>query len=239
MAENPSLLNPNPSLISVVIPVYNGELYLAEAIQSVLDQEYQPLEIIVVDDGSSDRSAEIAAGFPHVHVVSQPKAGPGAARNIGVQTATGNWLAFLDADDVWTSRKLMLQLAAFEQDPDLDAVLGHVRQFISPELSNEVKNRLKCPPDPMPGLHPGAMLIKRRSFFQVGLLNSALILGDFIDWHSRATDAGLKMLMLNDVVMRRRLHTTNLTLRERDSRSDYVKMLKGVLDRRRAQTGQK
>ncbi|HND19308.1 MAG TPA: glycosyltransferase, partial [Acidobacteriota bacterium] len=81
MAELLSLPKPNPSLISVVIPVYNGELYLAEAIQSVLDQAYQPLEIIVVDDGSTDRSVEIAAGFPHVQVVSQPKAGPGAARN--------------------------------------------------------------------------------------------------------------------------------------------------------------
>ncbi|MBI4749065.1 MAG: glycosyltransferase family 2 protein [Acidobacteria bacterium] len=235
MTEIPSLLKPNPSLISVVIPVYNGEGYLVEAIQSVLDQAYQPLEIIVVDDGSTDRSPEVVAGFPQVHLVSQPQAGPGAARNTGILAATGNWLAFLDADDVWTQHKLRLQLSAFEQDPDLDAVFGHVQQFVSPELSDEVKNRLKCPPDPMPGFLPGTMLIKRESFFRVGLLNPVQKLGDFIDWHSRATDAGLKMLMLNDVVMRRRLHTTNLTLRERDSRSDYVKMLKGVLDRRRVQ----
>lgn len=136
---------------------------------------------------------------------------------------------------MWTSRKLIRQLAAFEQDPDLDAVFGYVQQFVSPELSDEVKTRLKCPPDPTPGPVPGTMLIKRWSFFQVGLLNPAQVLGDFIDWHSRATDAGLKMLMLNDVLMRRRLHTTNLTLREKTSQTDYVKMLKLVLDRRRAQ----
>ncbi|HNG96268.1 MAG TPA: glycosyltransferase family A protein [Acidobacteriota bacterium] len=234
MAELLSLPKPNPSLISVVIPVYNGELYLAEAIQSVLDQAYQPLEIIVVDDGSTDRSVEIAAGFPHVQVVSQPKAGPGAARNTGVQTATGNWLAFLDADDVWTRQKLIRQLAAFEQDPELDVVFGYVQQFVSPELGDEVRTRLKCPPNPMPGLHPGTMLIKRKSFFQIGLLNSALVLGDFLDWHGRATDAGLKMLMLDEVVMCRRLHTTNLTLREKALQTDYVKMLKSTLDRRRA-----
>lgn len=97
--------------VSVIIPVYNGERFLAEAIRSALDQTLSPAEIIVIDDGSTDASAEVARGFgPPVRVLAQANLGPAAARNLGVAHAAGDLLAFLDADDLWMPEKLAYQV---------------------------------------------------------------------------------------------------------------------------------
>ena len=106
-------------LISVMIGVYNAEPYLAEAIESVLAQDYEPLELVVVDDGSNDGSAEVAKSFPQVNYFFQDNAGNGAARNRAVEAATGDLFAFVDADDRFTPGKLTLQKAALDADPAL------------------------------------------------------------------------------------------------------------------------
>src|SRR4051812_13046945 len=98
--------------ISVVIPCYNGALYLRETLESALAQNYAPLEILVVDDGSEDDSAAIAesCGAP-VRVIRQPNQGESVARNRGIDEARGDWVAFLDADDLWEPEKLERQVA--------------------------------------------------------------------------------------------------------------------------------
>src|SRR5439155_23564909 len=102
-------------LISVLIACYNGGRYLAEAIESVLKQTYPRVELIVVDDGSDDDSADVARRFGSaLALVSQPRAGIGAARNRAVSLATGDFLAFLDADDRFLPDKLERQMAAFD-----------------------------------------------------------------------------------------------------------------------------
>src|ERR1700758_706720 len=99
------------SLISVIIPVYNAEKYLAEAIESVLAQTYRPIEVIVVDDGSTDSSADIAKRFASVRYCFQSHSGLGATRNRGIDLSQGKFLAFLDADDLWVEDKLTHQMA--------------------------------------------------------------------------------------------------------------------------------
>jgi len=126
----------NNTLISVIIPVYNCERYLAEEVESVLAQTWGRIETVFVDDSSTDGSADVAKRFsPLVRYDLQPHVGPGAARNRGVKLAQGDYLAFLDADDLWAGNKLELQMAAFNSDTLPDAVFGHVEQFISPDLS--------------------------------------------------------------------------------------------------------
>ena len=111
----PSLAEP---VITAAIPVRDGEAYLAEAIESVLAQSRPCEQLIVVDNGSTDRSAEIAPGYgPAVELVEEPRAGIGAARNAALRAARGESVAFLDADDLWEPEKTALQLAAFEADP--------------------------------------------------------------------------------------------------------------------------
>jgi glycosyltransferase involved in cell wall biosynthesis len=221
------------NLVSVIIPVYNGERYLAEAIQSILAQTYPEREIVVVDDGSTDSSARVAGQFA-VRYVFQQQAGAGAARNRGVESAEGDFFAFLDADDLWTNDKLRLQMDAFATDPELDVVFGRVEQFHSPELDAATRSKIHCPPGTIPGYSPSAMLIKRPAFEQVGPFETGLRLGEWLGWYLRATEAGLCTLMLPDLVVRRRLHHTNQGIREREARIEYVRALKASLDRRRA-----
>ncbi|HYM70039.1 MAG TPA: glycosyltransferase family A protein [bacterium] len=219
--------------MSVVIPVYNCEKYLGEAIESVLAQTYRPIEVIVVDDGSSDHSAAVAARFPAVRYCAQPHAGPGAARNRGIALARGTFLAFLDADDLWVRDKVERQMAAFRADPTLDMVTGYVRQFHSPELEQGVKARLGGDGTVLAG-SAHTLLVKRESFHRVGLLPTQWRLGEFIDWSARAKELGLTGVLLPTVTVLRRLHTDNMGIRERDARTDYLKILKAALDRRRA-----
>lgn len=101
-----------PETVSVVIPCYNGEAFLAEAIASTLEQSCAPTEVLVVDDGSSDASADIARAFGHpVRLIQQDNAGTAVARNNGIRQARGEWIALLDADDLWHPQKLHRQLA--------------------------------------------------------------------------------------------------------------------------------
>jgi len=109
-----------PPSVSVVIPVFNKEAYLTETIDSVLAQTRRPDEIIVVDDGSTDRSAEIAAAYGSaIHLIRQANAGESSARNRGIEASSGDWIALLDGDDVWEPERLEQQFLAL-QDADAD-----------------------------------------------------------------------------------------------------------------------
>lgn len=222
-------------LISVIIPVFNGERYLAEAIDSVLSQTYRPLEVIVVDDGSTDRSAEIAGRFgPPVTYVYQPNGGTASARNRGVSLASADLLAFLDQDDVWSRHKLAYQVEALQAGPTADMVFGQVGQFFSPDWEESCRPPLYCPEKPVPGYLPSALLIKREAFLRVGPFGTQWRVGAWADWYVRAVEASMVSLMLPQMVAWRRLHEGNHGLRARAERREYTHLLKASLDRRRA-----
>jgi len=102
--------------VSAVIPAYNAEHFISETIQSILDQTWPVCEIIVVDDGSSDGTADVAAKFPKTRVIRRPNGGQGAARNTGIHAAAGNWIGLLDHDDVWSPEKTELQIRHIQAD---------------------------------------------------------------------------------------------------------------------------
>lgn len=223
------------TLISVIIPVYNGEKYLAEAIESILSQSYRPLEIIAVDDGSVDGSATIVRGFaPTVTYVYQANGGIGSARNKGISMATGDYFAFLDNDDIWVAEKLARQMAIFDGDPDVELVYGHARQFYTPEQADLVKQRVRMRREVIPATLSSAMLIKRSPFFRVGLFETKWKAGVDQSWHMRAVDQKLNMVMLPDVVYLRRLHSNNQGL-QRQFLHERLHIVKSALDRRRQQ----
>lgn len=222
-------------LISVMIGAYNAAPYLGEAIESALGQGYEPIELIVVDDGSTDDTADVARSYPQVRVIQQENGGNGSARNRAVENASGELYAFLDADDRFTPGKLRLQKAALDADPKLDMVFGHVREFFSPELDDETKASLRPPaPEPMPWTAPNLMLIRREAFERVGPFTTAVRVGVTVDWFARAQEAGLRHTILPEVVLERRLHTQNNGLRERASRSQYLEVIRQAMERRRA-----
>jgi len=118
------------STVSVIIPAYNHGRFIAEAIDSVLVQTVAPLEIIVVDDGSTDDTQAIVARYgDHVRCIHQPNAGVSAARNAGIAAARGEYLAFLDSDDLWLPEKLALEVARFDADPELGLVHCGAERF--------------------------------------------------------------------------------------------------------------
>jgi glycosyltransferase involved in cell wall biosynthesis len=218
----------NEHSIATIIPAYNCERYLAEAIESVLAQNYRPLEIIVIDDGSTDDTAKIAKRFePAVQYCFQGNGGIGSARNRGIELAHSDFIAFLDADDLWPEGKLEHQMLAFHDNREIEAVFGLVQQFEQSSGGTTDVGAL------MTGQLASSMLIRRESFDRVGPFRTDIKLGEFVDWYMRASEKGLRSRMLAEVVLRRRIHDSNTGLRHRDSSSDYVRLLKNALDRRR------
>jgi len=128
-------------LVSIIVPAYNAEQYIAETIRSVIDQTFQGWELLIVNDGSTDKTAEISASFgdERIHVIQQPNSGVSAARNAGLEKAAGKYVTFLDADDVLPSRSLGLRVAILEDQPDIDAVHGIV-SIRDEKLLNETKH---------------------------------------------------------------------------------------------------
>jgi glycosyltransferase involved in cell wall biosynthesis len=226
------------SLVSVVIPAYNSRSYIAPALDSILVQKHRPLEILVVDDGSTDSTAQMVRAYaPEVRLIEQDQRGHPAARNAGIRAATGEFLAFLDHDDLWSPDKLERQIASFERNPALDLVFGHIQNFFTPEMPLEERARLKVPLRPLPGLLQGAMLARRRSFDRVGLFSEKRGTGDFLDWYGRAMLARMNIEMLPETVVYRRIHANNYQRIHKHQRREYLRAVKDLLDRRRALSG--
>jgi len=221
-------------LVSVVIPAHNSRRYIVETLDSILVQRHRPLEILVVDDGSTDSTAQMVRGYAaEVRLIEQEQLGHPAARNTGIRAAAGEFLAFLDHDDLWSPDKLERQIASFEQNPALDLVFGHIQNFFTPEMPPEERKRVAVPLQPLPGLLQGAMLARRRSFHQVGLFSEERGMGDFLDWYGRAMVARMNVAMLPETVVYRRIHANNYQRTHKHQRGQYLRAVKDLLDRRR------
>jgi len=222
--------------VSVVVPCYNGDRYLAEALDSIWGQTVRPLEVIVVDDGSTDDTARVAQTHqPRVRYVYQAHSGIASARNRGTSLAQGEFVAFLDADDRWEPAKLEMQIAALQAASELDAVFAHARQFVSPDVADDPEvQRLRVSTEPMAAYYASTLLIRRAALLRVGQFAAEYSIGEFIDWYARAVDAGLSMRLLPEVLVWRRIHGANSTLRHRPRRAEYARLVKAALDRRRA-----
>jgi glycosyltransferase involved in cell wall biosynthesis len=221
-------------LVSVIVTVYNAAPYLGEAIESVLAQTYRPIELIVLDDGSTDGSGDIAQRYGSaVRLTRRERQGLGAARNGAIALAEGPYLAFLDADDRFVPDKLERQMEVLDGDAATDMVFGHVTEFVSPDIDEAAAARLRETVHDVPWRMPNLMLIRRPSFDRVGPYSTTLRVGVGVEWYARARDAGLKEAVPPFVVLERRLHASNNGIRERESRQQYLHVIKQSLDRRR------
>lgn len=225
----------NP-LVSVIISTCNRVDYLPEAIASARAQTYAPLELIVVDDGSTDGSAAVARRFGDpVRVVRQENAGPAAARNRGIAEARGAFISFLDADDLWVPEKLERQLERFSARPSLGYSVTLVQNFWEDDVAAE-RDRLADHrrARPVPGYVTLTLLTRRHWMERTGGFDEALGHGDAADWFRRADEAGAEGELLREVLARRRLHGGNRSrTMAGDSRGEFLTMLKRKLDRER------
>ncbi|MCP3384519.1 glycosyltransferase family 2 protein [Bradyrhizobium sp. CCGUVB4N] len=196
--------------VSVIIAAYNAETYIAEAVESVLGQTVPPDEVIVIDDGSTDDTRNVLGEFgDRITVLAQSNNGQAVAVNKALATAQGELIGFCDADDLWTPRKLELQLALLDHQGGVDAVFGKVEQFISPDVPDAQRERLKPAVAIMPGELKQCMLIRRAALDRAGPFDESLPATFFIAWLGRAKQNGLRSAHVDDIVLRRRLHLGN------------------------------
>jgi len=231
---------PPCSSVSVVIPVYNGERYIVAAIDSVLGQTCtlaEVAQIVVVDNNSTDGTLDVVRdlistrGGDRVLVISEPRPNAANARNAGVRLVTSEWLAFLDADDLWLPEKLDLQMQAVHQHPEASLIFTLGEDFYSDDLDAEARAQVPCRPEPYPMLGQPALLLKRETFQRVGDLPD-LPGGEFLAWYGWARELGLQEFVVPEVLVRRRIHATNTT-RGGASTAGYPLAAKWLLDRRR------
>jgi glycosyltransferase involved in cell wall biosynthesis len=226
-------------LVSVVIPVFNGQDYLPAALESVARQTLSDLEIIIVDDGSTDATARLVAGFgdDRIRYLRQERSGAAAARNAGVRQAVGPLIAFLDADDLWLPEKLARQVSALE-DGCGDLIFTKVEEFLSPDLTAAEASEVRLKQGALNGLSASTCLVRRADFDRIGPLDTGLRIAEFIDWFTRAEEQGLQSHVIPDVLARRRVHRDNQTRLNPEARREYSFVAKRTLDRRRAKRQQ-
>ena len=221
--------------VSVIIPVHNGAAFLRETLSSVLGQTRPPNEVIVVDDGSSDGSYEVAAEFARdLRYLRKENGGPASARNFGIAASTSPFLSFIDQDDLWHPAKLERQIACFEQDSELDLCYTLVDLFWHPALAEEERAyRDHRRSRNVPGYTMPTLLARRTAFDRVGPLDEGLIFGDGTDWAMRAMHGGLRIKLLPDVLLYHRMHRQNLTRQRESSEREFVHIVWSHLQRKR------
>jgi glycosyltransferase involved in cell wall biosynthesis len=220
--------------VSVVIPVYNGERFLADAIHSVLAQQVSAVEILVVDDGSTDGTAGVARSFgDRVQLIQQSNAGAAAARNRGIQQARADMVAFLDTDDQYTPDKFSLQVDRLERYPAVEIVIGQNR-YLMIDGQDADGPRFTDYPDEHLSLQFGCGLFRRSVFDRIGPLAESMRLCEDWDWFMRAREASVPLLLHRHVVLHQRIHTQNVT-RQREAGARFtLDMVRRSLARRRA-----
>ncbi len=220
----------NKPLVSAIIPVFNGEKYLAQALKSIVEQDYQPLEIIVIDDGSTDGSSDIAKSFPNVGYFYQNNEGVASARNLGIKKSNGELIAFLDADDYWLPGKLPAQVDYLLKSPSI--------HLLFTQLQNELESGTSMPswinPTNEIDYLPSALLTYKKLFNEIGLFNTNLVLGEDTDWLVRAKDKGFKINVLPQIFLHRRIHESNLSHQSKKYRLDAMfKISKSSIERKK------
>lgn len=214
---------PNNPKISVITPVLNGEKYIEDAVKSIQDQGYDNLEIVIVDDGSSDRTAEICKGLDVV-LIQQENAGIPKARNAGLESATGDYIAFLDADDLWFPNKLKHQMELFKSPVNPTFILG---------LSIAIQEDTTPLTDTHFVLSLGTALIKKEVFDEVGRFDENLDFGEDLDWFLRVMEANHNCAVDPNPVLKFRRHDDNSTNNRTKTNQFFLRAIRHSLKRRR------
>lgn len=216
-----------PPLVSVIVPVYNGAAFLGEALTSIRAQAYPALDILVIDDGSTDDSAGVAARTEGVRLLNQANRGPAAARNLGLAAARGDLIAFLDADDLWPAGKLAAQVARLQSAPTLEVALGRVQAFGAAGVPLPAT-------EPVIDVHLGSGVFRRAVFERVGVFDAGLRFSEDHDWFLRAREQDVRMVVMAAVTLLYRVHAGNMTRQADTAGYGLAVVLKRSLDRRRA-----
>jgi glycosyltransferase involved in cell wall biosynthesis len=219
-------------LVSAVMPVYNGEEFLEASLTSLLEQDYEPLEVVVCNDGSTDGTSGILRRFESIHVVEQENSGVSAALNAAIEASTGEFVVMFDSDDLWPSNRVTLQASYLGANPAVGCVLGR-QEWINP------------PPwlgrDPVYGDLDGIPLVsamfRRSAFDEVGGFDESFTHSEDMDLLIRLRERGIEIAIIPEVVIHRRFHGGNLIASAPET-SPLLRTLRMKLQRDRAASGE-
>jgi glycosyltransferase involved in cell wall biosynthesis len=217
------------ALVSIVMPVHNGAQYLREAIESALTQDYAPLEVVVVDDGSTDETPALLDGFgARIVRIRQPNSGAAVARNTAIAACRGEFIAFLDADDLWLPHKLRTQMEYLQQHPEVDLVSSHWTVQVAEQpvagIGHSVQSATSMRDTPEPSawiynellmdciVHTTTVVMRRRLVERIGLFDVTLRRGQDYDYWLRASRV-TPIHRLPQALSVYRLHESNSTWR--------------------------
>lgn len=192
-------------LISTILPAYNGEHFLSQAVDSVLAQSLATDEFIVINNNSNDRTAEILKRYPEIKVLNQPILGQWHALNMGISQATGKYINFIDADDLWHKDKNKLQIEHLQDNPQIDMIFSFCQQFTENKSDNSQNFQL-----PQKGITQLCLTMERPKFIDLGLFKTELQAAA-IYWFENAFSQGLKYDVLPETLAYRRVHESNRT----------------------------
>ncbi|MBI4749066.1 MAG: glycosyltransferase [Acidobacteria bacterium] len=219
--------------VSVIVAVRNGERFLEQALQSIRKQTLDPFEILVIDGRSTDRTADIARSFSQVRYHLQAGKGIGDAYNCGIQLARGELIAFLSHDDLWTPDKLETQVTFMVDHPEVDFSLTHMRFFLEPGESPPPGFRKSWLVGDQVGQIMETLMVRPKVFAHVGLFDTALSTGEDLDWFARVSDLGLAKAVIPQVLLHKRIHSTNLSLTTTENNQNMLAALRRSILRKR------
>lgn len=219
----------NKSMVSVIIPTYNRQDLIMEAIESVLNQVYEDFELIVVDNFSSDQTLDRLHGIkdPRVKILIEQRRGASFARNTGIKHAQGQFLAFLDSDDLWLPEKLAVQVCEIQSLPRGNIVFSQYSEFFNEQQA--VRRTLSEGPL---NLSVITMLIRTEDFRAIGSFNESLEVGEFLEWYARAMNRGMNISKLDTILSLRRIHPGNSVVNARQAK-DYLEACRTIIKLRR------
>ena len=227
----------NIPLVSVIVPVHNGAKFLANALDSIFSQTYDSIEVIVVDDGSSDTTPEVAllckSKIKYIHQENQ---GPAAARNKGIQQARGSLLAFLDSDDIWMPEKLQEQVAYLDSHQEISCVAVKLRHFVEPSAKGLVNLRPEWLDEERTSRMLSCLIVRKIVFDQVGLFDPKLRFGEDVEWLLRLDRAGIMCPAIEHVLVHKRIHDNNVSHQTAAMTSDTLAVLRRNIKQRRKVT---
>ncbi len=220
-------------LISVIIPVYNGARFIEEVTINIINQHYPRTEIIFVNDGSTDNSKFQILNLPYdvSYYESKTNQGPAETRNRGIREATGDYLAFLDVDDLWPDNSLIAHMRRFQQNHRLDITRGIAQLMMFNPITGNFEN--KGDPNECFPHYIGAGLYRKEVFLRVGPFDSGLRFGEDSDWYHRAEELAIQIEVRQEVSLYVRRHEQNMTTGKNQLELNRVRILKNRIDRTR------
>lgn len=212
-------------LVSVIMAAYNASAHIGEALESVLAQDWEPLEIVVVDDGSTDDTPAIVGQYPQVIYVRQANAGPAAARNAAAARSSGDFVANFDSDDLLPPTRIASQASYLLAHPEVGAVFGRQEWMNAPEWM--ARDAVYGDVD---GIPLSSVMFRRSVFFDLGGYDNTFVHGEDMDLLVRMRERGIQYHVLPEVVLYRRYQPTSLT-GGRPAHEPLLRSLRAKLER--------